>query len=268
MRRLLFPFLFLSAGAALAAPDAGLRPASPEELALFQDALTHGRQDTEHWAYTETTVVRDRRGRVKEEAVVRFDPSKPYAGQYTPLSIDGKPPTERQLRQYRKKGEERHEQREKALPEKDDGTPQVTINDTRAMFDLEHPLVVAADDRKATFEIPLRTSDGTFPVEKLQVVARVDRQSRRIEQAAFRVREAFRVKLIARIIRGEVVLEMEVVDPEFEPVITSVHGNLGASLFLIPVNATFTSTRADWRRVKAYDERFGVKLAPLKFPGF
>ena len=40
------------------------------------------------------------------------------------------------------------------------------------------------------------------------------------------------------------------------------------AILLIPLNATITCERADVRRVKAYDERFSVTLAPLQTLGF
>ena len=54
-------------------------------------------------------------------------------------------------------------------------------------------------------------------------------------------------------------------DPAYPPVISSITGNLGLSILFIPVDATFANTRTEWKRVKAYDERFSVKLGPMQF---
>ena len=271
MRRFLFACLGLFAAAtALVAADS--RPATPEELALFKAAMMNSSQDTEHWAYTETTTVRTNQEKEKpgRETVVRFDPSKPYAEQYTPLKIDGKPPSEKQLKQYRKNGEERGKKRARRAAEGAPGKrePQLMINDSKARLDLEHPRVVKEGPERITFEVPLVSESQELPVEKFQILAEVDPQARQIKRAHFRIREAFRMKLIAKIKSGEAVVDFTVVDPEFGPVITSMVGDFGASFMFIPVRATFTNTRMEWKRVKAFDERFNVKLDPLQFPGF
>ena len=74
---------------------------------LLQDALQKFTQDTDRWAYTQTLVEKDDKGRVKQETVVRFDPSQPYAQQYRPLKVGGKEPTESEVRKYRRQGEKR-----------------------------------------------------------------------------------------------------------------------------------------------------------------
>jgi len=265
-------FSVLGAAASLSA-ETSPRPATAEEVTLLKEAMKNTDQDTEHWAYTETTIVKDKKGRVRDETVVRFDPSRPYAEQYTPLKIDGKPPTEKQLKKYRKEGEQRGEKLAKKsaeLVEKPgDHTPQLTINDSKASIDVDHPLIVQEDMERITFEIPLRAEKGgDIPVEKFEILVQVGKTARQVERALFRIREAFRMKLVAKIKSGEASIDFTVVDPGFAPVLTSMKGSVGASFMMIPVTATFANTRTEWQRVKAYDERFNVKLAPLQLLGF
>ena len=271
MRRFLLTLLGL-VGAAATFAAADLRPATPDEVALFKEAMKNSSQDTEHWAYTETTTVRaeQEKANPREETVVRFDPSKPYAEQFTPLKIGGKPPSERELKKYRKKGEERGKERARRAKRSATGKhePQLTINDSKARLDLDHPRVVAETAERITFEVPLLSEQGDIPVEKFQIRAEVDRNARQIRRAHFLIRQAFRMKLIAKIKSGEATLDFAVVDPEFGPVITTMVGNFGASLMFIPVKATFTNNRTEWKQVKAFDEGFNVKLGPLQFPGF
>ena len=251
--------------------DAGARPATPEEVVLFKEAMKNSSQDTEHWAYTETTTVRVNQGEPEVDTVVRFDPSKPYAEQFTPLQIGGKPPSEKELKKYRKKGEERGRKLARKTEQRasaESKEPQIMINDSKAKLDLEHPVVVAEDPARITFQVPLVASKGGLPVEKFEIRAEVDRAARQIKHAYFNIRGAFRMKLIAKIKSGEASMDFTVVDPEFTPVITKMTGEFAASFMLIPVKATFTNTRAEWKRVKAFDEGFNVKLAPLQFPGF
>ena len=44
---------------------------------ILQDALKKLSQDTDRWAYTQTAIQKDDKGKTKSEVVVRFDPSKP-----------------------------------------------------------------------------------------------------------------------------------------------------------------------------------------------
>ena len=272
MRRFLFICLsLLAAVRGLALAEA--RPALPEEVALFKDAMKGATQDTEHWAYTETTTVRTNHEKddPREETVVRFDPSKPYAEQFTPLKIGGQPPSARQLKQYRKKGEERGKQlalKASREGEAGDKEPRIIINDSKAKLDFEHPHVREVGVEGITFEIPLVAEGGGLPVDKFQIFAEVDRRTRQIKRARFHIREAFRMKLIAKIKSGDASLDFTEVNPEFPTVITKMTGEFGASFLLIPVKGTFTTTRTEWQRVKAFDEGFNVKLGPLQFPGF
>jgi hypothetical protein len=270
MRRAYFMLTLLATATAWGAV-AGRRPATAAEVALLQEAMKNTDQDTEHWAYTESTTVKASKGIPRVATVVRFDPSKPYAEQYTPLLVDGKPPTAKELKKYRKQGEKRGKARmrtaEKAGPAEDE-RPQMKINDKGAGLDIEHPLVVQDDADRILFEIPVLDPDKSLPVEKLEILVQVGKRARHMEKAMFRIKHAFRLKLVAKIKSGEASLEFTVVNPEFSPVITSITGNFGASFLLIPVNATFTNTRTDWQRVRAYDERFSVKMAPLQLLGF
>src|ERR1019366_2345963 len=99
---------FAGAGRATAAdvPALGAGAGGPP---LLLDALGLVARNFDRWAYTETRIVTDEHGVPKAESVLRFDPSKPYAEQYRPLKIEGRPPTERQLKDYRRRGEKRGE---------------------------------------------------------------------------------------------------------------------------------------------------------------
>jgi len=250
-----------------------LRPASPAEIALLKEAMKDSAQDTEHWAYTETTIIRDKKGTMRDESVVRFDPSKPYAEQYTPLKIDGQPPTERQLKKYRKEGEKRGRQLRKAAESQEkrnpEDPPHLSINDDKAVLDLARSSVVQEEADRMTLEIPLRAEKGSaFPVEKFEILVQVGKSSRQVERVWFRVKESFRLALVAKVRKGEAMIDFTRVDPNFGPVMTSLTGDFGVSFFFIPFNATVSNTHTEWRRVQAYDERFSVKMAPLQLLGF
>lgn len=265
--------LFATVVASAFAAQPAARAASAEEVALLKDAMKGSAQDTEHWAYTETMIIRDKKGMIHDENVVRFDPSKPYAEQYTPLKIDGKPPTERQLRKYRKEGEKRgkklHKEAEARAKKNPNDPPQLSIDDEKAVLDLEHSLVTKEENGRITLEIPLRAEKGSeFPIERFEILVQVDKSSRQVERVWFRIKESFRMALVAKIKKGEATIDFTVVDPNFGPVMTSLAGDFGVSFFFIPFNATVSNTRTEWQRVQAYDERFSVKMAPLQLLGF
>lgn len=246
---------------ATVASTVGSRPASPEELAQLKDALLKVARDQSRWAYTETMVVKDDKGRIKEARVVRFDPSKPYAEQYTPLEIGGQPPTEKELKEYRQKGEKRGERLERAEVSTG-GNKRPTLSEA---VDLSHALVVREDERAVDYELPLRKLDGgPFPPEKFQVIARFDRTEGRVQTVAVRLREPVRAKLVVKINSGDATIDFTTVDPKFAPAMTAVHGDASGSILFINVGANFALTRTDLKRVKPYGDRFGVEIGPTR----
>jgi len=239
----------------------GSRPATAEELARVRTALLQVARDQSRWAYTETRVVKDDKGRVREATVVRFDPSKPYPEQYTPLEIEGRPPSEKQLREYRRKGERRGQRLERA-----EG-PQERSNkwSLRDAVDISSATIVREDDQAVDFELPLhKLENGPFPPEKFQVIARLDRSAGRVETVAVRLREPMRAKLVLKIKSGDATIAFTTVDPKFAPAMTAVHGDASASILFVNVGADFALTRSDLKRVKPYGDRFGVEIGPTQ----
>lgn len=270
MRRFFFACLgVLAVIHGFAAEAAAPRPATPEEIALLKEAMANSKQDTEHWAYTESTRIEGKKGTMlQEETIVRFDPSKPYEEQFTPIKVEGKAPTAKDFKRYRKQGEDRHKTLQKKLAEPDARDTRFVINDKSASLDADHALVLEDAAGWMSFEIPLIARRRELPVEKFQIMARVNKQTRLLEQAGLRVRAAFRMGLVAKIKQGEARMDFTVIDPEFGPMITHMYGDFGASFMLIPLKGTFTNQRTEWKRVKAFDERFNVKMAPLQMLGF
>jgi hypothetical protein len=116
---------------------------------LLQDAVKKLAQDTDRWAYTQTSVEKDGKGNAKSDVVVRFDPSKPYAEQYTPIKIDGKEPTESQIKKYRRQGEKRGERIEKEAT-----TGEVSTSQRKSLgelMDLENATVLEENEKNVTY---------------------------------------------------------------------------------------------------------------------
>lgn len=259
--------------AALARAEDSPRPARADEITLFKTAMLNGRQDTEHWAYTETANLQATKGGMKGATVVRFDPSRPYAEQFTPVLVEGKPPTEKQLKEYRRRGERRGERVARAAQAARDPAyvpppPQLRLGGGMVTPDLEHPLVVREEGDRVVFEVPVTSRRRDIPADKFQVLVTVNRAAGQIENVAFHLRESFRVKLVAKVKAGEASLDFKVVDPNYGPVLASMTGDFSASLLFIPVKGTFERTRTEWKRVKSYDERLQVRIAPLQLLDF
>ncbi len=264
MRRwfsLLVPLLLL---AAPARADNAEPPIPP----LLLDALTKFSQDFDRWAYTETTSNTDTKGKSKGETIIRFDPSKPYAEQYTPLKIRGQPPTEKQLKDYQKRGEKRGErlERETAEGQAPGGSVgRFRLGGDNAAIDLAHAVVERETATAVTYNVPLRNDPKvTLPMEKFELLARINKERRALENVSLRVRDSFRLKLVVKIKGGAASIDFGVVDPKYVPVMTSVTGEGTVSIMFIPFGGSFEMKRTEFQRVKPYSERFGVKIGPMK----
>jgi len=235
-----------------------LRAAVP---ALLDAALQKISDDYDRWAYTQTLVERNEKGKVVKETVVRFDPSKPYPEQYTPLRIDGLPPTEAQLRKYRRQGERRGLRIEEA--ENAGTTPaRKTLGE---LMNLEDAMLTAEDADTATFEVPLKKEgNNRLPPEKFRVTARVNKTVCAFERIEVQLRAPLRAELVVKIKSGAGSLAFGTVDPKFAPTLTTISGGGAGSILFVPVGRTYDVKREDFQRVKPFASRFQVKMGPLK----
>jgi hypothetical protein len=236
-------------------PDA-VRPA---DVIMLNEALEKTAADLNRWAYTETRLIRDPKGRVKTETVVRYDPSKPYAEQYTPILINGQPPSGSDRAKYRRQGERAQRQKDRGAGS---DPRRVSLGELLAVPGAR---VVSETARHATFEIPLRPDrNKRFPPEKFEVLARIDKASRTVENITLRLREAFRTRVVVSVKAGGGVLDFTEVDPKHPPTLTSIRGDATASVLFVSVGGELDLTRTDLKRVKPYDERFDVQIGPLR----
>ena len=266
--RALGVFLFLFGGSAVAhaaspAPavvppvSAKTRVATEEEIALLTESLEKTARDMRRWAYTESQVFKDDKGKVKTDTVVRYDPSKPYAEQYTPISIGGKPPTAKDLEKYRKQGER---------AEKRDRNPS---DDRRKslgeVLDLPHARVAGETPQTIVFEVPLKKEgNDRFPPEKFEVLIRINRVAQALEHIAVRLRGSFRSKLVVKVKTGEGTLDFTIADPKYPATLTAIKGGAAASIFFVSVGGHLELKRTELKHVKPYDERFEVQIGTLK----
>ena len=245
------------AGPALTFPAGVWRAATADETALLTEALEKTARDLPRWAYTETRVVRDEKGRIKTNVVIRYDPSKPYAEQWQPLSINGKAPSPGDLAKYRRQGERAGRRAGNPASDQRRSLGEV-IETSRAR-------VVEENDQDLVFELPLRKDrNERFPPEKFQVMARIKKTPRAVENIFIRLREAFRAKLLLKIKSGEGTLDFTPVDPPHPPTLTAVRGDASASILFISVGGELDLRRTDFKHVRPYDERFEVQIGTLK----
>jgi hypothetical protein len=242
---------------------AGARAATVQELALLNDVLHRTAGDYHRWAYTEHRVMRDSKGRVKSDTLLRFDPSKPYAEQWMPLKIDGQEPSDRERAKYRRRGE-----KSASAGNSPGGTPDPDNRRRRSLgelIDVMKSSVASETPGHLVFEIPLlKIGNERFPPEKFLVLARVAKESRQLENVSVRLRESFRSKLVVKVKSGEGSLDFAVVDPKYPAALVAIEGDAVASVLFISVGGSMELKRTELKHVKPFDERFDVQIGTLK----
>lgn len=250
MRRLLFLLLGLAASLAAqpAADEDPMDPlaGSPEPLAAAIRA--YGR-DAGRWAYTQQIIQYDRKGRVEQEQVARFDPSQHYDVQWTLLKQNGKEPTESQAKKFRKERTKMSRNRR-------------TLGE---LLVLKEAKLVQESGDELVYEVPLKKDDNNrLPPEKFEVLVTLNRGAQTLRAIDVQLKKSWRVVGVVNVKSGEAHLGFETVKPEHGPTVTSIIGEGRATILLVPVGAKGEVKRSDFKRVTPYDERFNVKIGPLK----
>lgn len=242
--------LFLFVILLLAAATVRVRAAVP---ALLDEALAAYGREFEHWACTVKTTVRAKDGKVDEETVVRYDPSLPYDEQWTLLTRNGRPATERQVQKHR---------REMAGQRKD----RKTLGE---LLELEKAVVAEETDATVTYTVPLSPVDNRrLPPEKFGVAIRVNKATRGLETIEVRLLEPMRVALVGQVKDAGADLKFSQVDPAHTPIVTAIRANGTGSFMFVGLSASYEQQREDFRRVTPYSDRFSVKIGALKVIDF
>lgn len=270
--KLSFAFVCITSFAASSEPKAPhfaaggnvatLRAATPAEIGMLNDVLHKTAGDYYRWAYTEHRVVRDEKGKLKSEVLLRYDPSKPYAEQWTPLKIDGHEPTDRDRTKYRKRGEKG------APPELGSGSSKPASPNRPSLgelIDVSRASIASETPTHFIFEVPLRKNGNErFPPEKFLVLARVRKEGNVLENIAVRLRESFRSKLVVKVKSGEGSLDFAPVDPKYPPALVAIDGDAVASVLFVSIGGSVELKRTELKHVKPFDERFDVQIGTLK----
>jgi len=252
--------------AATATPAASTevaRTATADELRMLHDVLHQTADQYRRWAFTEHRVFRDSKGRVKSEALLRHDPSKPYPEQWEPLKIDGRDPTDRERMRYRRRGEK---SAESDSPFGNVGNREASSRRSLGeLIELGRSSIASETATHLVFEVPLiKQGNERFPPEKFQVLTRVRKQDAVLENISVRLRESFRSRLVVKVKSGEGTLDFATVDPKRPPALVSIEGDAVASVFFVNIGGSMELKRTDLRHVKLFDERFDVQIGTLK----
>lgn len=264
--------LLLAAGRANDAVSAApLSPTRPELLDAAFRAFLEGQR---RWAYTETHTDFAPDGKARGESVIQYDPSLPYAEQYVPVTLNGREPTAKNRRDWAERGEQLAKRRLRVRDElaaaQREREFQLRLFNADVTLDLDRATVVAEDDATVTFRIPLREAGGpeARAYDAYQLTTRVNKSRQQFEQATFRQQNRIRVgagKFYDGIIEVEFAASAAWL-PSCPVKIT--RRSMNKPFFGKPVAVHSVSVRTHLRRVKPYDERFQVKLAPLRLIEF
>jgi hypothetical protein len=144
---------------------------------------------------------------------------------------------------------------------------QLFINGQKLTPELEYAVVLSEDDQSITYEIPLRKAGGGREArfDKYQLTAQVNKQRHEFMRAIFRQRSSMRVNLIAKVSEGVTEIEFGSPDPRYPALPIKTTSRATIKIFLgTPHLVQSEAVRTDVKHVTPYDERFGVKLGPIR----
>jgi hypothetical protein len=230
-------------------------PLGAEVPPLLQEALKKFSAEVPYWAYTETVVRTDMKGKPEGETIVQIDPSKPYAEQILPLKIDGKKPTPSEIEKFRKDRQRRQDR------EENQSLGRLILPDQTK--------VVAETATSVTYEVGLRrTGNSRLPPDKFQVLVRIDKARQELENVTVRIRESFRVALVAKVKSGTATLNFRSVLPDHPAPLEMIKAEGAGSVLFVKLGANYELRRTEFRRVKPYSDNFKATIGDLKVLDF
>jgi hypothetical protein len=238
------------------------RAATSEEISVLNDALHKVAADYQRWAYTEHRVMRDAKGGVQSEVLLRHDPSLPYAEQWVVLKVDGREPNQRERDRYRRRGERSAPSDGLRVDNRGSRSRQPSLGE---LIDVGRSSVASESATHLVFEIPLlKFGNERFPPEKFQVLVRLRKEGSLLENISVRLRSSFRSKLVLKVKAGDASLDFAQIDPKHPPAVVSVVGDADASVLFVNVGRSVELKRTELKHVKPFDERFEVQIGGLK----
>lgn len=151
-----------------------------EVPALLDKAVNRWLGEKDNWAFT-LNVREFEEGEVREERRERYDPSKPGAGRWELLLVDGRQPSDEKRKEWQKR---------KTKKRKTAGKP---ISEYLA---LDQATVVQETSETISYRVPLRNSSNwLFPIDKVDLRVSVNRETFGLEVVVASIEEPFRVWL-------------------------------------------------------------------------
>ena len=232
-----------------------LLPLHAEVPPLLQEAIRKFTGDVPYWAYTETVVRTDMKGKPEGVTIVQVDPSQPYAEQIQPLQIEGKKPTLSEVEKFRQQRQKRQDREEN--------------QSLGSLIVPEQTKVVSETATAITYEVGLRrTGNSRLPPDKFQVLVRINKPRQELENITVQVRESFRVALVAKVKSGLAVLNFKSVGPDHPAPLEMIKAEGAGSVLFVKLGANYELHRTEFRRVKPYADNFGTSIGDLKVLDF
>jgi hypothetical protein len=224
------------------------------------------------WAYTETHFGRGVEGQPSEaRAIFRFDPSRPYTEQFVPVKLNGQPPLEKILKLWQKRGDELAKRRQE--PEVNGKSPGdraegffLQIYNQMVTPLLERAVVLSEDETGTSYDVPMRkvgSPEGEL-FDAFQLIARVSKSRQQFEHVTIRLRAPLHI-VAGKYSAGLIEIEFGSPDPKFPTVPVKITSQTTNKPLFGKANTSHdVAERTDWKHVTPYDERFGIKIGPLR----
>lgn len=266
-------------------PTAGANP----HAELINDALEAVLEHQGRWAYTETQIGVGKDGKPTEPSVHRIDPSKPYAEQYTPILVKGKPATDKDRKKAAKRGEQIAKRRlegrtaEDGGQQTEDGGQQaedggrkaggrrvdevnLSVQGRKVKPQIDQARVVAEDEATVTLLVPLLPAGERDRIlDKFELTSRINKASRQFESVMITQQAPLRVKLVAKVSDLRLQIDFSTPDPKYPAFATKMSASGSFALFWgRDRDFAVESVRTDLQRVTPYDERFQVRVGEAR----
>lgn len=222
------------------------------------------------WAYLETHAGIDRDGQRRNESILRIDPSQPYAQQVVPVKVNGQAATEKQIKDWAAHNDAIARQRtEKAISENTAAEKEeyrLHVGNKEVTPLLDRAKVVAEDNVTVTYEVPMRVAGrADAPLfDTYRLTARVSKVQRQFEHVTLRQLKSYKI-VAGTYSDGLIEIDFAQPDPRFPAVpVTRTFSQTNKPLFGKPNHWHDVTECTELRHVTPYDERFGVKVGPLR----
>jgi hypothetical protein len=121
-----------------------------------------------------------------------------------------------------------------------------------------------------TYFVPFLAVDGkrSPSLDQFEVTVRINKLRGDLEHFSVRQQGPIRVKAIAKITELEEDADFTSVDPRYPSVMTHDVGRATVSVLFFRRDVSANVVRTNLRHVVNFDERFGVKLGPMRLLRF